>query len=131
MGIFSKREAIPPTPEEQRGEWTRAEIMNHWRTIPDGMKLIALTHATDDQLRVMAWELPDPSDRFIAISEAKQRRALPELRRKIETNINPAIDEYDEVTDEDFRKWTAPVQQMHGRRLTRELVDQEYRQVFG
>lgn len=131
MGIFSKREQVPPTAEERRGDWSRAEIMEHWRTIPDRMKLQALIHATDDQLRVMAWELPDPGDRYIAICEAKQRRALPDLRRKFEANLDPDNDSAEEITDEDFAQWTAPVQQMHGRRMTKDDADREYAQVFG
>lgn len=95
------------------------------------MKLMALTHATDDQLRVMAWELPNPSDRSIAIAEAKQRRALPELRRKIEASIDPNNDDSEDVAEEEFREWTAPVHYMHGRNLLKEVVDQEYREVFG
>lgn len=130
MGIFSKRGAIPPTAEERRGEWTRAQIMGHWRTIPDSMKLMALTHATDDQLRVMAWELPDPSDRFIAILEAKQRRALPELRRRIEASIDPAGNEAEEVTEAEFQQWIAPVLETQGRRMSKDEVDREYSDVF-
>lgn len=130
MGLFSKRPSVPLTEGERRGEWTRAELMQHWRTIPENQKLMALTHATDDQLRVMAWEFPDSADRFIAICEAKQRRALPELRAKIEAYVRDDDTDAEEVTEEDFKRWIAPVLESHGRKLPKEELDREYGQLF-
>ncbi len=75
----------------------------------DGMKLVALMAATEDQLRVMGWDLADPSDRFLAISEAKQRRLHPELARKAEADGG--------LEGKDYQTWIAPLQEMQGGRL--------------
>lgn len=123
MGLFSKREPHPQTAEERAGYWARAELMQHFRTIPDRMKVAAFMSATEDQLRVMGWDLPDLADRFLAITEAKQRRAHPELRRKAEAEGG--------LEGEDLRTWTAPLQEMHGGKLPKEVLDQKYREVFG
>lgn len=97
--------------------------MQHWRTIPDRMKVAALMAATEDQLRVMGWDLPDPSDRFLAISESKQRRAHPELRAKAEEDGG--------LEGDDLRTWLEPLARMHGRPMTKDIVDREYREFFG
>lgn len=131
MGLFSKREVIPPTPEEQAGHWTRRELLRHWATVPDHMKVTALMHATDDQLRVLGWELLNPHERFLAIAEAQQRQQRPDLRRKIEAAIADDDATPDEATEEDLRAWVAPLQQMQGRALTKAVADQKYREVFG
>ena len=123
MGLFNKREPLPQTAEERAGDWTRAALMQHWKTIPDRMKVAAFMSATEDQLRVMGWDLSDPADRFLAISEAKQRRAHPELRRKIE--------EEGGIEGEDMQTWIAPLQEMHGGKLHKDVIDQKYREVFG
>jgi hypothetical protein len=79
--------------------------------------------ATDDQLRVLAWVLTDAQDRFVALNEARQRRALPEVRKKAE--------EAGEMEPEDLRLWIAPLQQMQGRRVSPASVDRMYKEFFG
>jgi hypothetical protein len=123
VGLFRRRTELPSTAEERAGQWTRRELLRHWGTIPDAMKLEALSMATEDQLRVLAWDLPHPHDRFLAITEAKQRRERPDLYRKIQ--------ESGELSPEQFEEWTAPLREMHGRRVTDRLADQAYEEVFG
>lgn len=123
MGLFSKRKPLPPTPEEHEGLWRRPQLLQHWSTIPEHMMLQALSTATDDQLRVLGWDLPSPHERFLAIMEAKQRRDRPDLYRKIQ--------EQGQLSPDEFRQWTAPLQEMHGRGLSGRAVDQKYEEVFG
>jgi hypothetical protein len=77
VGLFRKRAGLPPTAGERAGQWTRRELLRHWGTIPDAMKLEALSMATEDQLQVLGWDLPNPHDRILAITEARQRRERP------------------------------------------------------
>lgn len=123
MGLFRKRAVLPPTAEERAGQWTRSELLRHWGTIPDAMKLEALSTATEDQLRVLGWDLPTPHDRFLAITEARQRRERPDLYRRIQDT--------GELSSEQFEEWTAPIREMHGRRVTDRVADQAYEEVFG
>jgi hypothetical protein len=122
-GVFKKAEGSATTREEREGQWTRKQVMQHWRTIPDGMKLQALSMATEDQLRVMGWELPNPHDRFLAIMESKQRRDRPDLYRKIE--------ETGELSPEEFEQWTAPLRDVDGRGISGDLADEKYQELFG
>jgi hypothetical protein len=123
MGLFKKRESLPPTGEEREGQWTRQQLMQHWRTIPDRMKLPALSMATEDQLRVFGWELRNPHERFLAIMESKQRRDRPDIRQKIE--------EVGELSPRELEQWTAPLRNMHGRRISSDAADRMYQEVFG
>jgi hypothetical protein len=122
VGLFRKRAELPSTPEERAGQRTRRELLRHWGTIPDGMKLDALSMATEDQLRVLGWDLPNPHDRFLAITEARQRRERPDLYRRIQ--------DAGELSPEQFEEWTAPLREMHGWRVTARLADQAYEEVF-
>lgn len=131
MGLFKKREQLPLTTEERDGLWTRPQIMQHWRTISPAMKPMAITHATDDQLRVMGWDLPNPSDRILATSEAMQRRAQPQLRRKIEAYVSSEAEDVEEVTDAELETWIAPLQEIHQRAATKDIADRRYREVYG
>ncbi|MDP9342537.1 MAG: hypothetical protein M3Q23_10710 [Actinomycetota bacterium] len=90
--MAEKREALPLTEEERKGDWTREALLGHWASIPDSQKIVALGSATEDQLRVLGWVLPDPTQRLLAITEAKQRRDHPGLRAKIEEEgaLSPA-----------------------------------------
>jgi hypothetical protein len=45
VGLFKKWREIPQTAEERAGQWTRRELLEHWGTIPEGMKLSALSMA--------------------------------------------------------------------------------------
>lgn len=122
MGLFNRRSDLAPTKEEQDGVWTRTELLAHWKTIPDSMKVAALSSATADQLRVMGWVLPHPHDRFLAICQVKQRRESPDLFQKIE--------ETGELAPEEFEEWIKPLKAMHGRKIIRELADQMYEDLY-
>lgn len=97
--------------------------MQHWSTISDGMKLQALSMATDDQLRVLGWDLPNPHERFLVIVEAKQRRDRPDLYRKIQ--------ETGELSPQDLAQWTEPLTERHGGRLSGATADAMYQEAFG
>lgn len=130
MGLFSRstRPELPSTKEERAGEWTRDQVLRHWSSIPDGHKVMALIHSTDDQLRVLGWMIRDRSDRYLAILEAKRRRERPDLREKFEKAL---WEDGPEPTQEEFEEWVSFLQRSHGIRLSEDSVDRVYGEVFG
>jgi selenocysteine-specific translation elongation factor len=97
--------------------------MAHWWTIPEGMSVAAMSSATDDQLRVLGWDLKSPNQRVLAIVEAKQRRERPDLRKKVEDE--------GALSAAEFSEWIAPLNALQGRKFIHEPVDQMHEDVFG